>query len=320
MGWRDLLQKEDERLVAPWLGGRSLRTFDRTWRLQGRLPREHGWYEFQLKAREATLIGPSEAPHGVLRDFVRGYLVGDRLVPDGVQVPLLTKRGLLQDAAQLVKVSEPVSLVEDGLDRFVRVAAGRFFSEGPLIYDSQEFPLGPEDEVLAAYQDDKPTVDAITGVAPALNTAFLFESWRRAEAERIRREEQERREREERERLEAERREQIRQQYGTAQGRRALAEFDFEAAARAALEEGGAHYLEHRRAYNRNEMVVRFRLNARRFECTCDARTLRIIDAGICLTDHDTGVKGDQRFTLESLPSVIQEAERNGVLVVWRHV
>jgi len=320
VGWRDLLQQPDDRLVAPWVGGRSLRTFDRTWTVKGRLPREHGWHEFQLQARTATLIGPAETPQGVLKDFVRGYLVGDRLVPDGVQGPSLTKRGRLQDAAELVSNSEKVYLIEEGLDRFVRVAAGRFFSGGPLIYDSQEFPLGPEDDVLAAYQDNKPTVDSVTGVAPALNVAFLFESWRRVEAERIRREEQERREREERERLEAERREQVRQQFGTAQGRRELAKSDFEAAARSALETGGAQYLEHRRSYNRDEMVVRFRLDARRFECTCDAQTLRIIDAGICLQDHDTGVKGDQRFTLESLPSVIKEADKKGVLVVWRHV
>jgi hypothetical protein len=67
-------------------------------------------------------------------------------------------------------------------------------------------------------------------------------------------------------------------------------------------------------------MVVRFRLLGRRFECTCDERTLRILDAGICLVDHATGERGDTRFTLESLPAVILEADRDDKLVVFRHV
>jgi len=312
MGWRDLLQTEDERVTAPWVGGRSLRTFDRTWRITGRLPREHGWYTFKLKNREAVLESPSEAPMGALRGFVRGYLVGDRIVPDGVRVP--------EEASKLVEHSERVYLLERGLDRFVRVSAGRFYEEGPLIYDSQDFPLGPEDEVLAAFEEGKPTVNSVAGVAPALDTAFRFETWRRVEAERIRREEQERREREERERAEAERRERIREQLGDAQGRREMALIDFGEAARAALRAGGAEYLDHRDSYNRNEMVVRFRLEGRRFECTCDSRTLRIIEAGVCLTDERTGERGDNRFTLESLPVVIRQAEREGVLVVFRHV
>jgi hypothetical protein len=53
---------------------------------------------------------------------------------------------------------------------------------------------------------------------------------------------------------------------------------------------------------------------------------LRIIDSGICLTAHyddpefEAGTKGDGFFTLESLPSVIREAQRDGKLVVYRHV
>ena len=66
-------------------------------------------------------------------------------------------------------------------------------------------------------------------------------------------------------------------------------------------------------------------MNARRFECTCDERTLQIIDAGICLTAHyddpdfEEGTRGDTFFTLESLPAVIRQAEREHRLVVLRH-
>lgn len=101
--------------------------------------------------------------------------------------------------------------------------------------------------------------------------------------------------------------------------RKTLAIVDFEQAARAALAITGAVYLDHRNSPRRNEKVVRFRFMNRRFECVCD-QNMRIIDAGICLTSHDTGEKGDDRFSLESLPSVIREAIEDDVLVVFRHV
>ena len=37
------------------------------------------------------------------------------------------------------------------------------------------------------------------------------------------------------------------------------------------------------------------------------------------LTDESTGEKGDTRFTLESLPTVVQQAMDEGILVVYRH-
>ena len=63
---------------------------------------------------------------------------------------------------------------------------------------------------------------------------------------------------------------------------------------------------------------MRFRLDDLRFECTCDRRTLRIIDAGVCLVDHHTGERGDDYFTLESLPGVIRQAEEEGVADVLK--
>jgi hypothetical protein len=72
-------------------------------------------------------------------------------------------------------------------------------------------------------------------------------------------------------------------------------------------------------------MIVRFRFDNRRFECTCDEKTLRIIDSGICLTAHEDdrefegGTRGDDFFVLESLPGVIKEAIEDHKLVVYRH-
>jgi hypothetical protein len=313
MGWRDLLQTGDEKLVLPWVGGRSLRFRERGYVLEGPLPAEHGWYSFRPRGRKAVVEGDAVDPRPELLDFrVRGYLVGDRIVADGIRVD--------PDPAKILCGSERVHLIEPGLDRFVRITAGRMVEDGPLVYEGLEMPLGAEDAVLAAFLDRRPSIDHVRGVPPALDAAFRMETWQRLEAARRRAEiERRRREEEERRRREERRRELV-EMLGDGAGRRAMAQHDFEEAARAALSIGGAVYLDHRRSFHRGEMVVRFRFDHRAFECTCEERTLRIVDAGICLVDHETAEKGDTYFTLESLPGVIGEAIREGKLVVFRHV
>lgn len=321
MGWRDLLQKEDEVIVLPWTSGRELRSKDRVFDIRGKLPQEPGWSVFSVHGRTARLLEGEEAklrseqnviPPGSLSFEVTGYLVGDRLVRDDAAVD--------PDPAKIVQHSEPVLFVEDGLDRFTRVGAGRVYEDGPLVYSGMEFPLGPEDEVQRAYQDRVPSVSQIKNVSPALDAAFRMESWRRAEAERLRAEAEERRRKEEAEKALAEQRRELTAKLGDGAGRRAMAAVDFDAAARAALAVGGAEFLDARKSRNKNEMVVTFRMGQRRFECTCDAHTLQLIDSGICLIDHATGEKGDRYFTLESFPTVIRQAEREHRLVVFRHV
>ena len=301
MGWRDLLEAEGETIVAPWLGGRSVDLGPRRWRLSGSLPGEPGWYRFRVQGRNVEVDQPVEPEPGAFVSVVTGHLIGDRLVTDGAVVD--------PDPAKIASASERVHLLERGLDRFVRISAGRVVPEGPLIFKEEEMPLGPEEEVLAAWQDKKASVDHVRGVPPSLDAAFRMEMWQRSEAKRHR---------EALERLR--RRQEIAETLGDGAGRRKLAPRDFEAAAQAALAVGGAEYLEHRPSVARREMVVRFRLAGRRFECTCDERTLRIIDAGVCLVDHHTDERGDTYFTLESLPGVIRQADREGVLVVFRHV
>jgi hypothetical protein len=77
-------------------------------------------------------------------------------------------------------------LIEPGLDRFVLVSAGRDSEVGPLVYWQQEMPLRPEQEVQAAFLDDKTTVADIAGVTPALDAAFRMECWQRVETARRR--------------------------------------------------------------------------------------------------------------------------------------
>jgi hypothetical protein len=312
MGWKDLLQQnEDRNLVYPWVGGRSIRTKNRSWKLEGQLPDEHGWYNFDARIRTATALDAADFPdNDMLTDHVTGYLVGNRIVADDIAFE--------PKAEDLVSGFERVFLIEPGIDKFARIKAGRACENGPLIFEGEEFPLGSEDDVLNAFLDQKESVDDIPGVTPALEAAFRFECHVRAEIERRRREEEERR------RLEEERR-QVRERLGDGSLRRNLAQRDFAEAARAALAVGGATFLDHRRGHANREMIVRYRLNNMRLECTCDERTLRIIDSGICLTaeysdeEFDSGTRGDSWFTLESLPGVVLQAQRERRLNIYRH-
>lgn len=309
MGWQDLVEKPNEEVVLPWVGGSSLRSATRIWHVE-RQPQAHGWYRFRKHMRLVRVVEATAPQPELLQHTSRGFLVGDRIVVDGAQVP--------PDPATIASYSERVHLIEDGLDRFVRISAGRVYEDGPLIFKQQEMPIGVEDAVMQAFLDAAHSIAQIKGVPPALDAAFRMEVWqreqaekRRAELERIRLEEEAKRQREERRR-------QLVNALGDGAGRREMAQVDFDAAARAALAVGGATLLDVRKGYRQNERVVRYRLDGRRYESVCDLQ-MRIIDAGICLTDHD-GEKGDTYFTLESICSVIREADREGVLVVLRHV
>jgi len=310
MGWRDLLQTGDERVTLPWLGGGTLFGSAQRWSIEGRQPQEHGWFTFKVVNRSARVEGVADAQPELLKHSVRGYLVGDRVVMDDVRVD--------PDPRRITKFSEKVFLLDDGLDRFVRVRAGRVNPEGPLVYQGLEMPLGQEDQVLEAFLDQAASVAFIKSVPPALDAAFRMESWQRAEAERrrveferVRREEEEKRQKEER-------RKELVKKLGDGEGRREMALHDFAAAARAALQVAGAELLDARQV-RKNEWAVKYRLDGARYECICNER-LGIIDSGICLVDHDSGEKGDTYFTLESLPAVLRQAKREGKLVVYRHV
>lgn len=317
MSWETLLNSGGER-VLPWFGNSRVHTKDRTWTLKGRLPPEHGWFRFETSGgRTARVIDREpvemDPAYGDGMPVVKGLLVGDRLILDDARV--------VTDPWKLVEQTVPVFCVERGLERFTRCTAVRD-REGNFIYMGQEFPQGAEAEVLAAYQDRKDSVKDIAGVTPPLDLAFRFISYQRAaheahlaELARLEAEEVARAAREE-----AARR--LREQMGTAEGRRAMAVVDFVAAAKAALAIGGAEFLDERDGYARGTKIVQYRFRHRRLECVCDAKTLRIIDAGVCLDNHrgEEDSKSDTLFTLESLPTVIEEVMDMGKLVVWRNV
>lgn len=313
MGWQDLLAST-ETFTLPWTGDRDLRGLDRVFQLVGRLPPELGWHSFRLASgRKVQWIGVGELDTETLQKLpaVFGYLVGDRLIPDTVSATLGNTE--LESLSQ----SEPIFFAEEGLERFSRIRARRW-PNGQLIYEGQEFPLGPEEDLRKAFQDQQTDVRSIPHITPAMDLAFRFEFWHRAET-------QKRREMalaiEQQVAVEAERKaqkERLASQIGSGEGRRLLAKVDFGAACAAALAVGGGELLDWRNYRQSTEAVVQFRFLGRRFECVCHKETLRIVDAGVCLTQG--GVSGDTRFTLESLLPVIRDAHQKRVLVVLRHV
>jgi len=312
MGWQDFIGSGGDK-VLPWMGGRQVHSAQRSWTIQGRTPKEHGWYTFNTTTgRDCTFRGQAdrdlayEDGHPVLR----GFLVGDRFIPDAARVD--------PDPARLIDQTEEVYCVDLGLDRFQKAAVVRDRT-GKLVFLRLEFPEGPEIEVLAAYQDRKDSVSNIKGVTPALDLAFRWISYQRAAAESRAAELERLRKEEEAKLAEAERIRRLMQQTGTAEGRRALATQDFNAAAKAALRVSGAELLDVIPTHRKDEVRVQYRFRERRLECVVHKATLRVIDAGVCLDNH-RGIKGDTWFTLESLPGVIGEAMDLHKLVIWRHV
>lgn len=325
MSWRDLLAVE-EHVVLPWLGGSRLTGPARSWTIAEPVPPEVGWHRFRTDgSRRARWDGPAEPDWSWEqgRTVVRGYLVDDRLVPDDAAVH--------PDPARLVEQTVRVWLVEPGLERFARVAAARA-DDGQLVYLRPEFPLGPEPDAQDAWEEGRADLSGVKGVTPALDLSFRWQRWQvdaaaarreavlaRVAAEEAAAAERARVEAEEAAilaELEAEAREQARAagwRVDPALRRRILARRDFRAAATEALALSGAELLDSRLSVRPDERVVRFRFHYQRFECVVHATTLRVVDSGICLLDND------DRFTLESLPGVIDEAERTHRLVVTRH-
>lgn len=305
MSWQDLLSTA-ENITVPWVGGRAFTHGGRAFRIKGRLPPEHGWNVFEISGgTTAKWVGEgmSDPDFEEGRELIRGYMIGDRMVPDRATV--------VPDPEKMFEQSVFVHLAEVGLERFARGMAAK--SGDNWIWVREEFPLGPESDVLMAYQDRKDSLNDIPFVTPALDLAFRWETWQRSNAEEIRRIAEEKR-------LEEEKRQRLLGNLMDGAARRELAKEDFQTAAAATLRVSGAQLLDFRPHRTRGEMVVQFRFRNRRFECVVETATLGITDAGICLVNHQTNERGDTYFTLESFPAVIAEAMDTGRLVVWRHV
>lgn len=340
MGWADLLQQA-EAVVAPWLGGRRIVSGVRSWTVDGPLPPEHGWYSFTVTGgRKARTNAPATADPELFdkSERVSGYLIGNRLIRDDVALEL--------DSARIIEHTRVVCLLEPGLDRFSRILAA--VHDERLVYLQPELPLGPEGEVLEAFEERRPSIDHVAGVTPALHMVYRWYRWWhdeqerqiRAEEERIHREEEQRRREEEqqrreeeqarlrseraqaaeRERLAREALERRRQREARGRGRRTTSRTigSPREEAQRVLANAGAELLDYTQGRSSDQAVVTFRFLGRRFRSVVRVPGLRVVEAGICLTDSHSGERGDDRFTLASLPSVIAQAERQNQLVILR--
>lgn len=299
--WESLLSA-NVTLALPWTGSDSVHSCDRSWKILPPLPPEHGWYEFEITGgRTAAAKSLALPPFGFEDEYdqVKGYVIGDRFIPDGVRV--------VADPSRLVSQTVPLHLVDSSLSMLTRAVAV-ITRDGKLVFAKQDFPCESDAVVVQAYEDKLSTISHIKHVPPALDLAFRFLTHQRnLKLER------------ERKYVEGEKRRELLKSSSSAIGRREIAKHDFDAAAKAALQVAGAEFLSANEEY-RGHMAVRYRYRNRRFECVVNRHTLRIVDAGICLTDHDTDEKYDDRFTLETIPLVVGEAIDKGVLVVWRRI
>lgn len=291
MSWREFLQKP-QTLTAPWLGQPQIYHGGRRYRLEQR-PTEQGWFQFEVSGRNARVLSESTAPEN-LSVHLRGYLVGNRLIPDGFQGVFTPE--------QYLKQTPQVFLTNAG-EKFRRVACTRW--EGFLLLLQEEFPLGPEEEVLKAFQERTATAD-IRGVTPALRMAYDLEVWLVDQREKYGQEVQ---------RLQAEehRRQEralLAEQVVTGAGRRRVAPVDFEVAARAALRVSGSDLLDWT-PLGSQDVRVSFRFRGASYRCVVDRTSLGILDAGVCLNGSD------RLYTLESLPAVIGEALDSDVLHIF---
>ncbi len=273
MDYRKFLQaKDDEGLRLPYFTGLKVCDDRRVYRL--RSPLDPGWYQFRLRGRCAEAQAAIEPdPNAWKLQRISGYLMNQQLITDRQCVRLF---GLPQD---------------EEFPRFSSVVAWRWF-DGSHGFESLNFESETEAEVRSAYEEDR-SINHLKGVTPALAHTFLLESTKRLLT----------RERACRIRLQAE--EAVRRQAEEVRRRSLESRFS------QALSQTGAELADWRRLSAR-EAVVRYRLNASRFECVVDMESLQIIDAGICLEGTD------RELNLTSLPAAVHEAQQTGQLYVFR--
>lgn len=308
MSWRDLLSATSQELL-PWVGGRTIASQTRTWTIEGDLPLVQGWYAFETNGSRVTRLVSDTRMDPPDWKATLGYLVGGRFIPQDVN-----------PATGFLRETQLLFCAPDGVNDIERVAVGRNLLKQPVFLRT-EWPEGPEQEVMDRISLGE-SLDGLKDVRPALHFAYDWLVQQRViEAERVRRREEAARQREARAQAlaaalrrqeEATRLlEEARARGGTGASRRALAQEDFAAAATAALRVSGCTLLSVRQVYS-GSWAVRYVVDGRRLECVVDDG-LHVTDAGVCLDGHD------DLFTLESLPGVIRQAVREGVLVVWRH-
>lgn len=292
--------------TAPFFGGDSVCLGDRAWRSPPYYP---GWYRWTTKGRKAFRYGQEldpfcpecqEALLDATLPVYTGYLLGDRLVENN-------NLGLRQ-LSQLRKVwyipPDPLKFQQFNVVEW---------PSGDLIFRDEALGIEQDFSVRNIFEAHRGAeeISSTPGVSPILKRLFLWENEIREAEERARREAEEAEAR----RLAALAAEERRKAAEEAE-RRALGEF---ATAVPLILSGFGATLLRLRDTGRGEAEVAFSYLGRRMACIVRKDTMQIIDAGICLEDHRTGEKHDNRLTLRALIPVVREAIETDKLVIWRH-
>jgi hypothetical protein len=294
--------------VLPYVGGPFVEAVDRRLRLVVR-PHEPGYWRFEVRGRDARPLAPTDPPDLSDLPAVRGFAVAGYLVGSG-------------GVAHRLALGPP-----DEPPLFAPLVARRWPS-GALLFDLPDF-AGVEDEVRAAYDRRRPISD-VAGVPAALRAAYAYAlllrtatelriPMRPGEARHHVTELAEGGEAAARRLILAAEARRAAEARGVptdhrppwmAAGDAARADPDRRRAEeRAAAALHSAHAVLHGLRWLADGLLeVRYDHSGEQFVSVVDGRTLRIVDAGLCLDGQDDAL------TLESLPGVISEAIRTGQL------
>jgi hypothetical protein len=305
--------------VWPYFGGPFVETGSRRLRLAE--PTQPGYWRFSITGRTARTLGPAEAPDLGHLPAVRGHAVHGYLAVGGGAAELLA----------LGPPDEPLLFAPE---------VARRWPSGELIFDAWDFESGVEDQVREAYES-RGTLAAVKGAPAALRAAFGYAVLlRTAEEQGVPAQPAEARAH--LAALADEGEPAARRILGLLQAER---EAELAARRAAAREANRSDWVQARdaarprhvnrrsdQARNNTEdraadalfaaragvrgmrwlhgdlLEVRYDLDGVRLVSIVESVTLRVVDAGICLSGHD------RDLTLESLPSAIREAANSGRL------
>lgn len=300
LSWAELIRQphDSDPLFLPWVGGREIQASGVRWRLK-KLPPALGWHWFEVVGARHLSFCDATPQHTPRRE---------RLVGMATSQGLITLRGIaFKNSFFHGNNVQPLQFVgSQELRPFTHCSFALAEPKRRWIFAGEYRDQQHRTAVQAARDAFESHDDAfsLVGASPALVAAYEFAVSARAEADA--------QERKNAALLEAQ------EALGTPEGRRRLsAGASFDAAAEEALRTAGAEFLSAREV-RPGEMAVRYVTSGHRLECVVDRATLRVLDAGVCLTDESSGRKDDSLLSLEALPLVVNEADEQNALVIWR--
>ena len=319
-----------EEIVAPFLGGATIVTAHRALRLRA-APAAPGWYRFAVKGREATVLGPTDAPALSTLPRVRGHGWNGRLVTEGAKteplallpgedLPLLSPLSARRwyDGALLFEQVEFESDAEGAAREALAVGTGLHVRGAPATLRAA-WALALTERVARRLQlpacpaELRRSIATIAdeGIAAAERALRALQ----AERELALRELRDLQQRLDRQAQEAELVEARLQRLRDAEARHRNRGGDrLEDLLADALQRAGATF-EHVRRLGDDRIEVVFAFMGERFIAIAHATTWQVFDSGICLGHPPR----DDLITLESLPSVIREAIETDQLVILRY-